>query len=880
MNPIQSSPVPALNVGYSTYKSKRTSSATIIPTEQAGFLESLDSEQFINSASKYLDTSGLSKLANNTIGSAFPFGSPSSTRSITTPPTNSTSSHNNFSGESPWQSPSTRATSPTVDIKRPQSVSPIPPISSPPSHIPAAGTNTAPSSAASTASQSSASSDQHIPSSEDQNIGRKNYNVIGDADLNLGETTDMGDQTPTAEEKVSVTMPMAESSMAGSSAPSKPLTATRGSTFRHIPPRSSRPVVSSPLRPSSSTRSISGVSRSSLKIPSTLSSATIRVQSPSSKSSSRPQSLHPPSTTRTPSQLSSTPSTSNASPNASPDVSTYVTPLASPGTEVPPSISEPGGIIASANAVAHAPAPRGSTPARSNGLSPTPGSAPSSGPTPSDMSSPIATTVNVRTLNTEKSLPSTLSTPMNPPTSSRTPGSSASIPSNSPITQSDTPPKPVQAPYRPGFQPKGAYASRTDDFLAARSSRVDSRKPEEKRSLRRLEKLVDLHFSSESTVKEKAPPARRSSSFFDLADLKGKGAADLWKGVVESTGNRNEKYIRDMEQNITHWEDDKDVSACPICLQSFHPLTNRKHHCRLCGRVVCSLPARQPIRPRTCSLLIVANPRTGKIDEVLDAIAYGVTRKDSANSGAATKGAAVTKDGHSRGVRICRDCNAVVQRQQFSLESAYVPPYARLYRTMIRVEQQIESSLPSFQEMIIAAESVDSKAQHAAASARKELLEMFAEYDAISKRVRALPCATGGSQDRLQAAITTRANLFLQQHMLPLKSLAAFSQKQKHCQTSSQSSSATASSNNDPTTPNGHSSGRYQNALDAIPLMDSDSALALSLQPLLEQEALLESYVEDAMQARKFEDAKTIKMNLNEIRVEIDKIARGGKVLS
>ncbi|KAG8888276.1 carboxypeptidase Y-deficient [Tulasnella sp. 332] len=852
MNPIQNSPVPALNVGYSTYKSKRTSSATIIPTEQAGFLESLDSEQFINSASKYLDTSGLSKLANNTIGSAFPFGSPSSTRSITTPPTNSTSSHNNFSGESPWQSPSTRATSPTVDIKRPQSVSPIPPISSPPSHIPAAGTNTAPSSAASTASQSSASSDQHIPSSEDQNIGRKNYNVIGDADLNLGETTDMGDQTPTAEEKVSVTMPMAESSMAGSSAPSKPLTATRGSTFRHIPPRSSRPVVSSPLRPSSSTRSISGVSRSSLKIPSTLSSATIRVQSPSSKSSSRPQSLHPPSTTRTPSQLSSTPSTSNASPNASPDVSTYVTPLASPGTEVPPSISEPGGIIASANAVAHAPAPRGSTPARSNGLSPTPGSAPSSGPTPSDMSSPIATTVNVRTLNTEKSLPSTLSTPMNPPTSSRTPGSSASIPSNSPITQSDTPPKPVQAPYRPGFQPKGAYASRTDDFLAARSSRVDSRKPEEKRSLRRLEKLVDLHFSSESTVKEKAPPARRSSSFFDLADLKGKGAADLWKGVVESTGNRNEKYIRDMEQNITHWEDDKDaiLSSVDESKASLSPLWEG------------------------------ANPRTGKIEEVLDAIAYGVTRKDSANSGAATKGAAVTKDGHSRGVRICRDCNAVVQRQQFSLESAYVPPYARLYRTMIRVEQQIESSLPSFQEMIIAAESVDSKAQHAAASARKELLEMFAEYDAISKRVRALPCATGGSQDRLQAAITTRANLFLQQHMLPLKSLAAFSQKQKHCQTSSQSSSATASSNNDPTTPNGHSSGRYQNALDAIPLMDSDSALALSLQPLLEQEALLESYVEDAMQARKFEDAKTIKMNLNEIRVEIDKIARGGKVLS
>jgi len=62
-------------------------------------------------------------------------------------------------------------------------------------------------------------------------------------------------------------------------------------------------------------------------------------------------------------------------------------------------------------------------------------------------------------------------------------------------------------------------------------------------------------------------------------------------------------------------------------------------------------------------------------------------------------------------------------------------------------------------------------------------------------------------------------------------------------------------------------------------LIDADSALAHSLQPLLEQEALLESYVEEAMQARKFEDAKTIKMNLDEIRAEIERLAKSGKVL-
>jgi rabenosyn-5 len=55
-------------------------------------------------------------------------------------------------------------------------------------------------------------------------------------------------------------------------------------------------------------------------------------------------------------------------------------------------------------------------------------------------------------------------------------------------------------------------------------------------------------------------------------------------------------------------------------------------------------------------------------------------------------------------------------------------------------------------------------------------------------------------------------------------------------------------------------------------VIDPDSELAHTLQPLLEQEALLESYVEDAKSRRKFEDAKTLKANLVEIRAEIDRI--------
>ncbi len=54
-------------------------------------------------------------------------------------------------------------------------------------------------------------------------------------------------------------------------------------------------------------------------------------------------------------------------------------------------------------------------------------------------------------------------------------------------------------------------------------------------------------------------------------------------------------------------------------------------------------------------------------------------------------------------------------------------------------------------------------------SVRKEILEMFGEYDLIAKRIRSLPAVPGSSQERVQQAIVKRASLFLQQHMLPLK---------------------------------------------------------------------------------------------------------------
>ena len=54
------------------------------------------------------------------------------------------------------------------------------------------------------------------------------------------------------------------------------------------------------------------------------------------------------------------------------------------------------------------------------------------------------------------------------------------------------------------------------------------------------------------------------------------------------SGARNQR--KQLEQSIVTWEDDATVPRCPFCQQEFSTYTFRRHHCRLCGRVICGDP--------------------------------------------------------------------------------------------------------------------------------------------------------------------------------------------------------------------------------------------------------------------------------------------------
>lgn len=57
-------------------------------------------------------------------------------------------------------------------------------------------------------------------------------------------------------------------------------------------------------------------------------------------------------------------------------------------------------------------------------------------------------------------------------------------------------------------------------------------------------------------------------------------------GFIKAVSSlRNQR--RTLEQSVVAWEEDSAVPICPYCKQTFSQFGLKRHHCRLCGRVVC-----------------------------------------------------------------------------------------------------------------------------------------------------------------------------------------------------------------------------------------------------------------------------------------------------
>jgi rabenosyn-5 len=142
----------------------------------------------------------------------------------------------------------------------------------------------------------------------------------------------------------------------------------------------------------------------------------------------------------------------------------------------------------------------------------------------------------------------------------------------------------------------GTERSHTDEFMNLRRPTVDKLHLETSRLEKRLSRLTQLLANP--------PPPSDSEN----------------RGVLWSLAGGTKSHLRTLEQSIIAWEDDASILRCPFCQQEFSNYSFRRHHCRLCGRVVCGDIQTQ------CSSLVALNVAGGKLRY------YNMTYRSFANS--------------------------------------------------------------------------------------------------------------------------------------------------------------------------------------------------------------------------------------------------------
>lgn len=173
----------------------------------------------------------------------------------------------------------------------------------------------------------------------------------------------------------------------------------------------------------------------------------------------------------------------------------------------------------------------------------------------------------------------------------------------------------------------------------------------------------------------------------------------LTTDVPTDEGKRREK-----DQSIVLWINDQDVRLCPSCAKSFN-LTRRKHHCRLCGAVLC----------HNCSYFIQFDQARRLVDPSTPVdTSYTEESKESGNNsllnglnglrfrrGSTSSLLSVMNSGEKpNAVRACFDCNVLMERRSEQIEDESSDPLiCRLYSRLVGTQEDCFKLVETFTKM-------------------------------------------------------------------------------------------------------------------------------------------------------------------------------------
>ncbi|XP_048212271.1 rabenosyn-5 isoform X2 [Perognathus longimembris pacificus] len=233
--------------------------------------------------------------------------------------------------------------------------------------------------------------------------------------------------------------------------------------------------------------------------------------------------------------------------------------------------------------------------------------------------------------------------------------------------------------------------------------------------------------------------------------------------------------IKTIEKSVVPWVNDQDVPFCPDCGNKFS-IRNRRHHCRLCGSIMC----------KKC-MEVIGLPLANKLTSASkDSLSTHTSPSQSPNSmhgsrrgsiSSMSSVSSVLDEKDDDRIRCCAHCkDTLLKREQQINEKEHTPDIAKLYEKLRLCMEKVDQKAPEYIRMAASLNAGETtySLEHAG-DLRLEVQKVYELIDALSKKILTL----GLNQDppphpntlRLQRMIRYSATLFVQEKLLGLMSL-------------------------------------------------------------------------------------------------------------
>jgi hypothetical protein len=242
---------------------------------------------------------------------------------------------------------------------------------------------------------------------------------------------------------------------------------------------------------------------------------------------------------------------------------------------------------------------------------------------------------------------------------------------------------------------------------------------------------------------------------------------DIWSLINKS------KLINSNANEITeYWENDDDVTNCAICYVKFNFIV-RKHHCRLCGKIVCddSLGER-----KNCSIIVPLSVFLEKVPNLNYSTLVHQNMK-------------IIENDSSVLFRCCKNCkNDILHEWKISNSSVPTPGLKSIFddfETLHILKLQIELMLPKYR-LLVKSSTVNNldKQEQYSYKMRNKLMVSLKDYENRTKNFKAsyFSLANDGkllvaekylSYAKLVSNMYQSFIIFLQQNLIDYKELTS-----------------------------------------------------------------------------------------------------------